>query len=122
MSWLGHAYITDRIAAIDGQTSYAALVSLLKEARAVILGRDSTLATRGVDRRAAMSEIPRASVVSILKALLVTETEMGRLAKSEMSREYHGGRASGLRTAIEVLTMDERAPFEGAADDAAKVD
>lgn len=44
MSYLGHAYITDRIAAIDGQTSYAHLVSLLKEACAVISGRDAALA------------------------------------------------------------------------------
>lgn len=44
MPYLGHAYITDRIAAIDGQTSYEHLVSLLKEARAVIIGRDNVLA------------------------------------------------------------------------------
>lgn len=59
-----------------------------------------------------MAQIPRESVVSILKSIKASEEEMARQAKSSMSREYHDGRASGLQSAIDVLTMDERAPFE----------
>lgn len=59
-----------------------------------------------------MALIPRESVVSILRALKVGEDEMARQAKSPLSKEYHDGRASGLQSALDVLTMDERAPFE----------
>lgn len=63
-----------------------------------------------------MAQIPRASVVSILKALLVTEEELARQAREKSAPQhdpYHDGRVSGLRTALEVLDMDEDAPVSG---------
>lgn len=59
-----------------------------------------------------MAQIPRESVVNILKALLVTEEEMVQQAQSKPSLlrdQYHEGRVSGLRTALDVLDMDEDA-------------
>jgi len=73
-----------------------------------------------MDGRAAVSDIPRASVVSILRALLAADAEMARLSKSEMVREYYNGRVSGLRTSVEVLTMDENSPFQDDKPEATK--
>lgn len=63
-----------------------------------------------------MAQIPRQSVVSILKALLVTEEELARQAREKPALQhdpYYDGRVSGLRTALALLDMDEDAPTSG---------
>lgn len=52
-----------------------------------------------------MSELPRASVVSILETLLAAA--LADAARFKHSAEHHEGRASGLQTAIDLLTKDE---------------
>jgi hypothetical protein len=52
-----------------------------------------------------MAQYTREAVARILTALLAgAEADERRFAAS---RDYHGGRVSGLRTALELLTMDE---------------
>lgn len=45
------AYITDRIEAVNDNTSRETLLSLLSEARAVIVGRDASLRSRQQARK-----------------------------------------------------------------------
>lgn len=54
-----------------------------------------------------MAQIPRTSVASILKMLLASAETDQRLSKTPSSRDYYDGRVSGLRTALDVLGMDE---------------
>lgn len=50
-----------------------------------------------------MSQMPRDAVVRVLQKLLAGAEADAR----QFSRDYYDGRASGLRTALEILAMDE---------------
>jgi len=49
--------------------------------------------------------MPRESVVNILKTLLASTEAAARL--SSASQEWYDGRASGIQSALDILTLDE---------------
>ena len=92
----GHAYITDRIAAIDGHTSYAHLVSLLQEAKAVIEGRDTALARvrqpMDIEKEVAKLTFDRdmaREVVALVRRAAAAERDANtfRKASADLSRQ-----------------------------------
>lgn len=53
-----------------------------------------------------MAQLPRESVVAILQTLLVT-AEANAARRGVYLRDYYEGRASGIQSALDILTKDE---------------